>query len=61
MVSLRISGYTVHNVKFWVLIGERDSRDHISSKINAKNEHSGKWKRNLAHDEEDKWKNLWNV
>jgi len=52
MVTLGVSGVSLHDIKLGVLVSERNGRDHISSKINTKNEHSGKRKRNLEEDEE---------
>jgi len=61
MVSLGVSWNSVHDIKLWVFISERDSWDHIGTEINTENEDGGKWKWNLEQDEEDERKDLRNV
>jgi len=61
MVSLSFSWLSVHDIKLWVFISERDSWDHIGTEINTENEDGGKWKWNLEQDEEDERKDLRNV
>lgn len=41
MVSLGVTGVSLHDIKLRVLVGERDGGYHISSEINAENEDGG--------------------
>lgn len=61
MVQFGVSWNAIHNVKFWVLIGEGDGWHHISSKVNTEDEYGGQWEWCLEHDEEDEWSDLGNV
>merc|ERR1740117_840958 len=38
MVSLSFSWLSIHDIKLWVFISERDSWDHIGTEINTENE-----------------------
>mmetsp|Transcript_47293 Transcript_47293/g.64122 ORF Transcript_47293/g.64122 Transcript_47293/m.64122 type:complete len:436 (+) Transcript_47293:834-2141(+) len=61
MITLGVTGVSLHDIKFGVLVSERDGWYHISSQINAKNKNSGKGKRNLEQDEEEEGSDLGNV
>lgn len=61
MVSLRISRLPFHDIELWVFIGKRDSWNHIASKIDTEDEHSGQGEWYLEDDEEDERGDLWNV
>jgi len=55
VVSLGVSWDSVHDIKLWVLVGERDGWNHISTKIDTEDKYGGEWKWNLEQDEEDEW------
>jgi len=55
VISLGVSWDSVHDIKLWVLVGERDGWNHISTKIDTEDEDGGEWKWNLEQDEEDEW------
>jgi len=61
VISLGVSWDSVHDIKLWVLVGERDGWNHISTKIDTEDKYGGEWKWNLEQDEEDEWQDLWNV
>lgn len=61
MIALRVPRNTLHNVKLWVLISEGNGWDHVATKINAENEDSRKWERNLEYDKEDERSDFRNV
>jgi len=61
MVTLGVTWVSLHDIKFGVLISKGNGWHHISSQINAKNEDSGKRKRNLEQDEEEERSDLGNV
>mmetsp|Transcript_32665 Transcript_32665/g.45597 ORF Transcript_32665/g.45597 Transcript_32665/m.45597 type:complete len:250 (+) Transcript_32665:68-817(+) len=52
VIGFGVSRGSFHNVRFCFLVCKRNSRDHISSKINAKNRHSSKWERDRRQNEE---------
>jgi hypothetical protein len=61
MVSARVPWVALHNIKLWVLVSEGDGRDHISAKINAKNQDSGERLRDLEHHEEEEGRDFRDV
>jgi len=61
MVSLGVTGVSVHDIEFWVLVSERDSGEHISTEINTENEDGREWLRDLEHHEEEEGRDLRNV
>lgn len=38
MIKFGLSWGSVHDIKFWVLVSERDGWDHIGTKIDTENE-----------------------
>jgi len=52
MVSLGVTGVSFHDIKLGVLVSERDGGDHISSQVNAENEHGGEGERHVEDNEE---------
>jgi hypothetical protein len=61
MVSLGVTGISLHDIKLGVLVGERDGGYHISSQINAKDKHGGEREGDLEDNEEQEGGNLGNV
>jgi len=61
MVSLGVTGVSLHDIKLRVLIGERDGRYHISSKINAENEDGREREGDLEDNEEQEGGDLRDV
>ena len=52
MVTLGVTGVSLHDIKLGVLVGEGDGGDHVSSQVNAENEHGGEGKGNVENNEE---------
>mmetsp|Transcript_25607 Transcript_25607/g.48478 ORF Transcript_25607/g.48478 Transcript_25607/m.48478 type:complete len:309 (+) Transcript_25607:593-1519(+) len=44
-IGCRVTGSTIHNVRFLLLIRERDCRDHVCAEVNAQDQHcrQGQW------------------
>jgi len=61
MVSLGVTGVSFHDIKLGVLVGERDGGDHISSEINAEDEHGGEGEGDLEDNEENEGGDLRDV
>jgi hypothetical protein len=61
VITLGVTGVTFHDIKFGVLISERNGGDHIGTKINTQNKDSRKGKGHLAGNEEQERGNLGNV
>jgi hypothetical protein len=61
MVSLGVTGVSLHDIKLRVLIGERDGGYHISSEINAENEDGREGEGDLEDNEEDEGRDLRDV
>lgn len=53
MVTFGVTGISFHNIKLGVLVGERDGGDHISSQVNAENEHGGEGEGHVEDNEEE--------
>jgi len=61
MIFLGVSWCSVHDIELWVFVSERDGWDHVGTQVNTEDEDGGEWKWNLEEDEENEWKNLWDV
>lgn len=61
MVTLGVTGVSFHDIKLGVLVCEGNGGNHISSEINAENEHGSERQRHLEGNEEQEGGNLGNV
>jgi len=61
MVSLGVTGVSLHDIKLGVLVGERDGGYHISSQINAEDKNGGEGEGDLEDDEEQEGGDLGDV
>ena len=60
-VVFRVSGQSLHDVRLGILVGQRDSGNHVSTEINAKNSDGTQWQWNVGNDEDKEWRYFRNV
>jgi len=58
MVPCCIARETFHDIKLGILVGERNSRDHVGTEINAQDKDGRKSLRNLQDHKQEEWSDL---